>query len=210
MDDCINLILQNVCRAKVYDLATPLVGKSGLGEFSYDNDKKLPKTELYNLSPIMKCSGFKRNRETILLADTVVPVRKKKRDAELVRQTDLSVTTGNEQSYTLLVKDLYSHDSVFYEEEEFQFNPPLASHVCVAYGRRERRTYSLCLNKTLKVAVEVDVEIVPTSWWHPDDAEGTHWVLQITTPKDRGKKVLQITSDETKNISDRVILAGWS
>lgn len=193
-----SIILRRACRDRVYGRATSLIGSTGPGESGC----------VYALIPFMTCRGFQGDRETVLLADSVtaLPSCNGMHDTELVRPTDLVVSTGRAENHTLLVKDLYGKATGFYEDDDSRFRPPVYSVPCLAYGRRERRTYCICLSRTWRVTIQCDVEIVPSSFWHPYHYEGTHWVVQITDADEHAIA----TPVYPSVIQDTAVLAGWS
>jgi hypothetical protein len=135
----------------------------------------------------MSCDGILGERETVVFLESV---EKKLQGMwwEFEMQVDMEQrleTAGDFALFLMDGNDLY-YDNIQPVTELPQLLP------CLGWGRKETFKYSICLSHACSVSIDVDVVVVPTSFWRERDSDEERSVVQMVTSETRSRTEIEI------------------
>ena len=185
-DDVIRCILEHTCHMQARRNVRPLQARSAIGEIPNVFEIR---------EEMLSANGITRGEDTILLSPITFNTTG---SAFPIWASQMARTTGKTTGPNdVCIVDSVGDESGIYDEARSEDGHNLDDVPllvpCLAWGEGKRVTYSICLNKATRVSVAFDVVVVPTSWWHDDDCEGTHCVIQIVDANQQIPEKVKLT-----------------
>lgn len=163
--DCLQLVLQHLCRLHVAIKSRPL--RASIASVSGNTVCEISE------DPALLCTGFIGRKQTLLLSFGHGGFIE---GSNVVRATDLDHVVNDE--YDLCLQMTFDDDCGLLDEHRFLFNEFVRSP-CMGWGCKRQLGFTIALSKALREEVCFDVHVVPNSLWL-EEVEGDFAILQMT------------------------------
>lgn len=215
--DCLMLILEHACKKRVRNKATRMHATTATGTMDRSSISPSPMgcnvVDIKDRFAFMQGKGFIGAHNTFLLKDQIRFVDPSPEAGISGAFTeDIQKPSTMCEAYHLAIVDSVGDESGEYDDDRYEDDEELNNIPkrlpCIGWGVLETRTYTLALSRDICVSIEIDVVVIPTSWWF-EESEGDWTVIQIIEGKRAPDHTLCLDKKGYTLTDERPFVIGW-